>query len=164
MPEAGSPASPVAGTTPYADHPPPSWQRITGGTLVMVASVEAAVAEAFYVPLRVGTVLVPVAVLVAVLVNATLPRLMYDATRSRLASAGPVIGWLAVVLGLSVGRPEGDVVVPGSLVGLALLFAGSAAAAFGVSQALVRARGRPGGRPGGAVSSRPSGTGTGGAA
>jgi hypothetical protein len=116
--------------------PLPGWVRVTGGVLVGAAAVETALLEVFYVPLRSGRVVLPVSVLAAVVLNVLLPRLMYAATRSRWATVLPAGLWLVVVVGLSVGRPEGDVVLPGNWIGLALLFGGAAAAAYGVARAL----------------------------
>lgn len=116
--------------------PLPMWVRVVGGILVAAGAVESAVLEVFYVPLRIGTVLIPVAVLAAAALNLLLPKLMYAATASRGATVLPAALWLIVVVGLSTGRPEGDVVLPGDWVGLLLLFGGAAAAAFGVARAI----------------------------
>jgi len=116
--------------------PPPGWQRWTGGVLVSLGAVQAAVLEALYVPLRIGRVVLPVSVLAAIVLNAFLPRLMYAATGSRPTAALPIIAWLAVVIVLALPRPEGDVVMPGTWVGLAMLFLGAAAAAWGVSRVM----------------------------
>jgi Family of unknown function (DUF6113) len=110
--------------------------RVVCGVLIGAGSLEAAILEVFFVPLRIGTVLVPVAVVAAFVLNVTLPKLMYAATVSRFAAVMPAVLWLVVVVGLSLGRPEGDVVLPGDAVGLFLLFGGAAAAAFGVARAI----------------------------
>jgi hypothetical protein len=125
--------------TKPAESPParlPGWVRLVGGVLVGAAAVESAVLEVFYVPLRVGRVVLPVSVLAAVLLNVALPRLMYAATQTRWTAAVPPALWLLVVVGLSVGRPEGDVILPGDWIGLALLFGGAAAAAYGLARSL----------------------------
>lgn len=114
----------------------PGWTRWYGGLLVAVGAVQAAVLEAFYLPLRIGTILLPVSVLAAVVLNVALPRLMVAATGSRLAGAVPDVLWLLIILVLSLGRPEGDVIVPGNGVGLALLFLGALAGAVGTGRAL----------------------------
>jgi hypothetical protein len=125
----------VSGTEAPA-WPVPAWVRVVGGVLVAAAALESAVLEVFYVPLRVGTTVLPVSVLAAVLLNVALPALMYAATANRLATAVPAVLWLVVVVGLSIGRPEGDVVLPGDWIGLALLFGGALAAAYGLARAL----------------------------
>jgi hypothetical protein len=114
----------------------PRWVRVVGGVLVSAGAVESAILEVFYAPLRIGTVLIPVAVLAAGVLNLLLPKLMYAATASRWAAVVPALLWLIIVVGLSVGRPEGDVLLPGDWVGLLLLFGGAAAAAFGVARAI----------------------------
>lgn len=134
-----------AATEPAVSRPDPlpGWVRVTGGVLVGAAAVETALLEVFYVPLRSGRTPLPVSVLAALGLNVLLPRLMYAATRSRWATALPAGLWLVVVVGLSIGRPEGDVVLPGDWVGLALLFGGAAAAAYGVARALPPPQRRP---------------------
>ena len=138
-----------AATTPATSPPAPlpRWVRVGGGLLVAAAAVEAAVLEVFYVPLRAGRVVLPVSVVAAVVLNVALPRLMYAATRSRGATVAPAALWLVVVVGLSLGRPEGDVVLPGTGMGLALLLGGAAAAAYGIARALPPRRRPPPGRP-----------------
>jgi uncharacterized protein DUF6113 len=130
---------------PAAVAPPsavrPMWLRVLGGVLVGVAAVQSALLEVFYVPLRAGTVILPVSALAAVVLNVLLPRLMYRATQVRRATVVPAALWLVVVVGLAMGRPEGDVVLPGSsnaigVVALVVLFGGAAAAAFGVARAM----------------------------
>jgi hypothetical protein len=132
-------------TTPAAVAPPaarPAWLRVLGGVLVGVAAVQSALLEVFFVPLRAGTVILPVSVLAAVVLNVLLPRLMYGVTQTRWATAVPAALWLVVVVGLAMGRPEGDVVLPGTasggigVVAMAVLFGGTAAAAFGVAKAM----------------------------
>jgi hypothetical protein len=114
----------------------PGWVRIAGGVLVGAGSLESALLEVLYTPLRIGTVLLPVSVAAALVLNVVLPKLMLAATQLRWSPVIPAVLWLIVVVGLSIGRPEGDVVLPGNGVGLALLFGGAAAGAFGVARAI----------------------------
>lgn len=120
------------------------WSRIVSGVLVAAAAVESAVLEVFYAPLRIGTVLLPVSVLGALVLNVLLPKLMLTATGSRWSPIVPAALWMVVVVGLSMGRPEGDVVLPGDWVGLLLLFGGAASAAYGVARALPQPAARRG--------------------
>jgi hypothetical protein len=126
------------GTRPAALEPTvlPLWVRVAGGVLVGIGAVEAAVFEVLYAPLRVGTVLLPVSVLAALVLNWWLPKLMLAATGAPYSPIVPAALWVVVVLGLSLGRPEGDVVLPGNWVGLLLLFGGAGAAAWGVARTL----------------------------
>jgi hypothetical protein len=55
------------------------------------------------------------------------------ATRSRGPVAGAVVGWATVVLLLTVRRPEGDLVVPGTVLGYAWLLGGTVIAGAAVS-------------------------------
>lgn len=63
-------------------------------------------------PTRVGTVLVPVGIVVALVMNVALPRLAHEISQSRVAAALPVMLYLAGALALSTG-PGGDVLLPG---------------------------------------------------
>ena len=63
-------------------------------------------------PFRVGTALVPVAVVLAVALNALLPGLAYALARTRGAAAVPVVVFAVVAWSPSVA-PGGDVLLPG---------------------------------------------------
>lgn len=112
--------------------------RLGGGVLVVWLAVVAAVCEAFLVPLRVAGVRVPIALLLAVVGNLALPWLARWLSRSRVMTMLPALLWFLVILVLAGGTTEGDVVLAGSdWVALALLLAGSAAAAAGAYFALL---------------------------
>ena len=86
-----------------------------GGVVLMCGcAVLAALITLFLVPLRVGTVIAPVAVLLALAVNVALPRLARALVESTAATLLPFACWLIVVVLVGVmTRPEGDVVLPG---------------------------------------------------
>lgn len=74
----------------------------------------AAVLELLLVPLYVGSVLIPIAVVLALVSNVALPRLALRLVPRTVAAAIPFVTWLAVVVGFGVlARPEGDVILPG---------------------------------------------------
>lgn len=110
--------------------------RIFTGALITVAAVELAVLECFLLPLRIGSVPVPLSIPMAVLVNVGLPALAYRLTSSRAVAATPVIVWIAVVIIASVPRPEGDVIVTGTWRGIAFLILGAVAGAYAVGRLL----------------------------
>ena len=118
--------------------PPPVAARVVLGLLVVVAAVALAIMECFLVPLRVGTVPLPVSVPLAVAGNVVLARLAARVTGRGAPAVVPPVLWLAVVLVLAAPRPEGDVVVPGSATALAFLFAGAVAGAYGAASTAVR--------------------------
>ena len=109
--------------------------------LVLALALLLALWGAFLVPLKVGTIPVPVSVLLALVGNAALGwwggRLY-----GRLGAAGPGIVWLVVALSLSTQRREGDLVVPGSAMGLLFLLVGAVASAVALGAAR-RRRARP---------------------
>ena len=88
--------------------------RVAGVVLLCLCAVLAAVLELLLVPLRAGTVLVPVSVLFAVVGNVAFPRLARAFGDRAGLLAAPFVAWLApiVLLALTV-RPEGDVLIPG---------------------------------------------------
>jgi hypothetical protein len=107
--------------------------------LVLVLAFLLAVWGAFLVPLRWGSVLLPVAVLIAVVGNFVLGR-AGGRLLGRAGALGPGLVWLTVALIAGSRRDEGDLIVPGTLPGLAFLMLGavSAAVAYGAAP---RARG-----------------------
>ncbi|MGH3713451.1 MAG: hypothetical protein ACRDT4_08350, partial [Micromonosporaceae bacterium] len=112
---------------------------VAAGVLVTATSVLTAVVEAFFVPLRLAGVRVPVVLLLAVLVNLSLPWLGYLLSRSRFVIMLPPLAWFVVIVVFAGGTDEGDVVLAGNdWVALALLLIGSTAAAGGAYFALLR--------------------------
>ncbi|HYT09149.1 MAG TPA: DUF6113 family protein [Mycobacteriales bacterium] len=110
--------------------------------MVALLAIELAVVEAFLVPLRIGTVPLPVCVLLAMVGNVALPRLAASLSRQPAVAVVPPVLWLVVVLLLSAPRAEGDLVVPGTLTGLAFLFGGCVAGAYGAVSTIARRRPR----------------------
>ena len=96
-----------------------------GVALVAVVAALAALLEAFLVPLYAGSVIVPVSVLLAVAGNVALPRMARALVPRTGASLVPLLAWLAVMLGLLIGRPEGDVAFPGAPTSAELTFYGT---------------------------------------
>jgi hypothetical protein len=95
-----------------ADRPPAAaW---LGVALITVCAALAGLLELLLVPLYAGHVLIPAAVLFAILSNVALPRMAVAVVRSTLAAVAPFVGWLVVAVGFGVlTRPEGDVILPG---------------------------------------------------
>jgi hypothetical protein len=85
-----------------------------GGVVYFLVGGLSALIEVLLVPFYIGSVIVPIAVVLAVGLNVVLPRLAY-ATGGRLAFAWlPVISWVIVVGVLSVANTSrGNVVLPG---------------------------------------------------
>lgn len=125
----------------------PVLARVVPYALLVVLAAELAIWEAFLVPLRVAGVLVPVAVVAAVLGNVGL-----GLAGARLAGgAGAVVPglvWVGIATLLGTRRPEGDLVVPGTPVGLAFLVAGLLSSAGVVLVVVARAQARGAGRAG----------------
>jgi len=107
------------------------------GVLAFVVPAFLALIEVLWLPLRVGSVLLPVSVVAAVVGNALLVTLAAEVSGSRIVGALPAVAWLAVVLRASLPRPEGDLLLlgGGSLGVVTLAFIGlgmvSALAAVG---------------------------------
>ncbi len=82
--------------------------------LICLSAALAATLEALLVPLYAGSTLVPVAVVAALVTNVGLPLLARTVVPSMLGVALPFVSWLVVIIGFGVlGRPEGDVILPG---------------------------------------------------
>jgi hypothetical protein len=74
----------------------------------------AALLALFLVPVYAGTVVVPVAVAVALATNIVLPRMARALVPTTGAAMLPFASWLIVVIAVGTfPRPEGDVVLPG---------------------------------------------------
>jgi hypothetical protein len=139
------PSTPAPAGSPVPDrsgHPAgPLAVRVAAGVLISVFAVGLALVEAFLVPLRVGTVPMPVSVLLAVAGNVGLTKLAVRQTGSIVLGVLQPILWLLVIVVLSVPRAEGDLIVPGSATGLVFLFAGAVAGAYGVASEITRRAG-----------------------
>lgn len=137
-----------------------------GGIAVLAVAVWLAVVEVFWLPLRVGGVLIPVSVVAAVVGNLLLPRLALRVSGARLVAALTGIVWLVVVVAAMIRRPEGDLLITGGgatgVVNLAFLLVGVLAAAFAVGRVLGGPL-RPAVRPDGAPAPDRAGSGSGGA-
>ena len=119
---------------------PPRASGVAAGTvaayaLVLLLSVVLAVWSAFFVPLRVGAVPLPLAHVAVVAGNLALG-LAGGRLLGRTGAAPPGIVWLTVALSFGSKRAEGDLVVPGTLPGVAYLAVGTVAAvvAYGLSR------------------------------
>lgn len=138
----GAPA-PLGSAVPSPPSRPadPLALRVAAGVLISLFSIGLAVVEAFLVPLRIGTVPLPLSVLLAVVGNAGLTKLAVRQTGSIVWGVLQPVLWLLVIVVLSLPRPEGDLIVPGSLTGLVFLFAGAVAGAYGVASEITRRAG-----------------------
>ncbi|MFC5749494.1 DUF6113 family protein [Actinomadura rugatobispora] len=76
---------------------------------------------------------IPVAAIVLVLVNFAIARAAGWAMGGRTGAAVPVLLWALVTLALSIGRTEGDLIVPGTLPGYLFIVGGLAAGVVAVS-------------------------------
>lgn len=116
------------------------WTRLERGwayALLLLLTVLLALWGAFLVPFRVGGTLVPVSVVLAVVGNVVVGRAAARLAGSSGALATGVL-WTGLALVLSSRRAEGDVVVPGSAVGMAFLLAGALASAVAYGAAVLR--------------------------
>ena len=160
--------TPPEGPGRSAAHP---WRRRPGTTLglavaAVVVSGWLALVEVFWLPLRVGGVLVPVSIIAAVVGNLLLVTLAHRLSGSRLVAVLPAAVWLTISLAATMRRPEGDLVLVGGgaagAVNLAFLLLGVVSAALAVGRTLAGRR-APTSRGRAPVSRPPAGSGTGGA-
>jgi hypothetical protein len=82
-------------------------------TLLAINGVLSAVAAAFFLPLRIGSVPFPISALLSGLVNAALVWAALQWTSSPRVAALPLWCWLLTVAGLTFGGPGDDAVFGG---------------------------------------------------
>jgi hypothetical protein len=123
------------------------WGTAGWGIGAVLVAAWLALVEVFWLPLRVGPVLLPVSVVAAVVGNVLLVRIAHRTSGSRAVAVAPAITWLAVVIGAMMRRPEGDLVLVGTgaagVLNLVFLLLGVTAAAVAVGGALAGAPRRP---------------------
>jgi hypothetical protein len=82
-------------------------------TLLAIDGVLSAVAAAFFLPLRIGSVPFPISALLSGLLNAALVWAALQWTPSPRVAALPLWSWLLTVAGLTFGGPGNDIVFGG---------------------------------------------------
>ena len=104
--------------------------RVAGVAVAVWGALLLSVYGVFLTPLRVGTVLVPVALVIAVGGNALLIRFAYRVSGHRLVALLPGLIWIVVTFASSARTTEGDLLLyQSNWVAVLYLFAGSAAVA-----------------------------------
>lgn len=85
-----------------------------GVAMLCGCALLAALLALFLVPVYAGSVVVPVAVALALVTNIVLPRLAHALVPTTGAAMLPFVSWLIVVIAVGMfTRPEGDIVLPG---------------------------------------------------
>jgi hypothetical protein len=126
----------------------------TAGWCVLAVLVSAwlAVVEVFWLPLRIGGVLLPLSVVGAVVGNLAIGTGARRLSGSGAATVLAAVAWLVVVVAAMIPRSEGDLLIVGrgdtGIVNLVFLMAGVVSAAYATGRAL--ATGRAGSGTGGA--------------
>jgi hypothetical protein len=127
--------------------------RTAGWSLLAVlVSGWLAVVEVFWLPLRIGGVLLPLSVIGAVAGNLAVGTAARRLSGSGTAAVLAAVTWLVVVVAAMIPRPEGDLLIVGGggtgIVSIVFLMAGVVSAAYATGRAL--ATGRRGSGSGGA--------------
>jgi hypothetical protein len=142
--------------TPPRDERASSAVGWAGVVVVCAVAVLAAALEALLVPSYVGSTPVPIAVVLALVSNAALPRLGYRLVPRALAAIAPFGCWLVVIFVFGVvARPEGDVIMPGGSlqwVSYGVMLGGALVGTLSVVFALPPRRSLASGSPHGGVS------------
>ncbi len=94
-------------------HPDLTSLRPTVLALLAIDGVLSAVAAAFFLPLRIGSVPFPISALLSGLVNAALVWAALQWTSTPRVAALPLWCWLLTVAGLTFGGPGDDIVFGG---------------------------------------------------
>jgi hypothetical protein len=115
----------------------PTWlgpgQVVFGLVLFTLVAILAAAATVLLIPLRIGTVLIPVSIAFAVGANVVLPLLVRQLVQRSLAAALPVAAWFLTLAVMTVSRPEGDVLIPGGKAYASLTYVFYAVAIAGIA-------------------------------
>lgn len=106
-------------------HPDLTLLRPVVLTLLAIDGVLSAVAAAFFLPLRIGSVPFPISALLSGLVNAALVWAALQWTSSPRLAALPVWAWLLTVAGLTFGGPGDDMVFSAQYALLLLIVLGA---------------------------------------
>lgn len=96
------------------DRPLPPVVAAFSVILFTAISVLCALIEVTLVPLRHGTTVVPVTVLLAIISNIAVPTLSRRAVPLTVAALFPALAWVLTVILLSQARPEGDLLLIGT--------------------------------------------------
>lgn len=113
---------------------------VAGLAVGFVAGVLSALVEAFLIPLRVGSIPIPVAPFLALGLGYPLCRLTRYLGGSRVAALAPAAGWFLVVAVLGSVRPGGDIALANNLMTLATVFLGATSFAVGLFLAVSPSR------------------------
>jgi hypothetical protein len=110
-----------------------TWLKIAGAVVATGLAAVLGVTEAFLSPLRIGTVRIPLSLVLAILLNPPLAWYAVAVTGRKAAAALPALAWSAVWFIAASKTTEGDLVIAsGNWVGLMTLLAGPIAFAVGI--------------------------------
>lgn len=112
--------------------------RAAATTLLMLGAAVLAVIECFLLPLRIGSVPVPVSIPVAVALNLWLPQVAHRMTGWRTSGVTVAVAWVVIAVVASMPRPEGDLIISSTWRGIGFLLLGGLAAAYAVGRVLSR--------------------------
>ncbi len=136
---------------PEPAHPVALDYLLVGGLTVLTAVTT--LFAVFFLPMYVGTVPVPLSVLVGAAMVYWAVRMSYRLTRSMLAAFAPAVGWLAVSMWLSLSTRFGYGLVIGDWRAMLMLGLGALATAVSLANCwasqLAAEVGRSPGRPAG---------------
>jgi hypothetical protein len=106
--ESGAPT----GSGPAASEPPaPRWLRLAGLGVACLGALVVAVVSAFLTPFRIGSILVPVSLLVVIGGLTVVTRYAYAVTGKAGLSFIPGALWLILSLVFSAPTTEGDIIL-----------------------------------------------------
>lgn len=105
--------------------PTPLWLRLAGLAVACLGALVVAVVGAFLTPFRIGSILVPVSLLIAVGGLTAVTRFAYALTEKVGLSLLPGALWLVVSLVLSAPTTEGDLILVQNWVAVTYILVGS---------------------------------------
>ncbi|NUS72348.1 MAG: hypothetical protein HOQ05_02970 [Corynebacteriales bacterium] len=110
---------------------------IAGVIIATVAAFGGGLLAIFLVPLHIGSVPVPISLLITAVINVASVQYAYRVSGWRGAGFAPMIGWFLAVCAAGIPTVEGDVVLPGTWVGLGVLFVGAIAATVPIARSMM---------------------------
>lgn len=100
---------------------------VSGCAVATLAMVVGTGVAAFLTPYRIGTVLVPISIVITALVNVAAVRFASAISRRKWPILGPGLAWLVVVVWAAFPTSEADLIIPGNWVGLGVMLIGASA-------------------------------------
>lgn len=116
--------------------------RIAGGVVAFVAGAASALVEGLLTPLRLADWPLPVSPVLGAVLGVPLVAYAAWATGSRIGGIAPVVGWFVTMGALATPTAEGDLILTGTGMGVAVFLCGAGSFMVGLFRLSAATRGR----------------------